>query len=386
MDLSGVNKPKGIVDRAKAIILTPNDEWPVIAAEPSTQGDILKGYVLPLAAIGPVASFIGGQVFGIGALGFSYTPSLVAGLSTMVVSYALGVGMIFVLMFIADLLAPKFGGASNRLNAFKLVAYGATASWLVGIFGIIPSLAFFGLLGLYSLYLIYTGATPLMKVPQDKSAGYVAVMVLCAIVASILIMPITTAITGLWGASMVASSGDVSGSGGTITVPGGGTIDTGKIEQMSRQMEDAGNGKSPAADPAKLAALLPASVGAYQRTATESAALGGMGANAEGTYSAGDKSFKLTVTDMSAMGALTGLGAAMNVQQSREDADGYERTTTVDGQIQTEAWNKTSGSGKFSRTIANRFTVQAEGSAASIDELKAAVASIDPDDLNDLID
>jgi hypothetical protein len=383
MDLSGVNKPKSIVERAKAIILTPKDEWPVIAAEQTTQGDILKSWVLPLAAIGPVAGFIGGQVFGIGALGFSFKPSLIAGLSTAIVSYALGIAMLFALMFIADLLAPKFGGVSNRLNAFKLVAYGYTAAWLVGIFGLIPSLAFFGLLGLYSLYLIYTGATPLMQVPQDKSAGYVAVMVLCAIVLSILIAPITLAITGLWGAAATMGSSEVSG---TVNLPGGNSVDVGKLEQMSKQMEDASNGKAPPADPAKLAALLPASIGLYQRTATESAAMGAVGANAEGTYTAGDKSFRLKLTDMSAMGALTGLAGAMNVQNSREDADSYERTTTVDGQLQTEEWNKTTSSGKFSRTIGNRFSVEAEGSAASIDELKAAVATVDPEDLTDLVE
>jgi hypothetical protein len=380
--LSGIDR-KSIVDRAKAIIMTPKEEWPVIAAEPTTQGDILKGWVLPLAAIGPVAGFIGGQVFGIGALGFSFKPSLMSGLSTAIVSYVLGIAMVFALMFIADLLAPKFGGVSNRLNAFKLIAYGYTAAWLVGIFGLIPSLAFFSLLGLYSFYLLYTGSTPLMKVPQDKAVGYVAVMTLCAIVLSLLLMPITLAITGLWGAAATMGSGEVSG---TVNLPGGNSVDVGKIEQMSKQMEDASNGKSPPADPTKLAALLPATIGAYQRTAIESSGMGAVGANADGTYTAGEKSFHLKLTDMSAMGAIAGLGAAMNVQNSREDADSYEKMTTVDGQVQTEEWNKTTSSGKFSKMVANRFMVEAEGSAANVDELKAAVATVDPDDLTDLVD
>ena len=63
---------KSLVDRAKAIILKPKEEWPIIAAEPMTQGQIFKGWVLPLAAIGPVASLIGGQVFGYGGFGFSF--------------------------------------------------------------------------------------------------------------------------------------------------------------------------------------------------------------------------------------------------------------------------------------------------------------------------
>jgi len=79
------------------------------------------------------------------------------------------------------------------------------------------------------------------------------------------------------------------------------------------------------------------------------------------------------------------MGAALGVEQSREDEDGYEKTGTVDGQMQTESWSKSGSSGKFGRMVAERFLVEADGSAGSIDELKAAVATIDPDDLEDLV-
>ena len=158
---------RGIFERAKAIILTPKDEWQKIAGETTPQRDILMRYVLPLAAIGPVAAFIGGQVFGYGAFGFSYRPSLIGGLTTAIVSFVLSLVSLFVMTFIADFLAPKFAGEANRANAFKLVAYSYTAGWAVGIFSLIPMLGFFGLLGLYSVYLLYTGAMPLMKVPAS---------------------------------------------------------------------------------------------------------------------------------------------------------------------------------------------------------------------------
>ena len=131
------------------------------------------------------------------------------------VSFALSLLGIFVLSLIADFLAPKFGGVSDKLAAFKLVAYGATASWLAGVFGLIPSLGFFGLLGLYSIYLFYTGAQPLMKVPQDKAAGYVAVTILCAIVLAIIVAPITAAVTvSARGAAGAKGGGGPGSSGG----------------------------------------------------------------------------------------------------------------------------------------------------------------------------
>ena len=40
-----------IVARAKAILLTPKTEWPVIADEPATVADLYKNYIIVLAAI-----------------------------------------------------------------------------------------------------------------------------------------------------------------------------------------------------------------------------------------------------------------------------------------------------------------------------------------------
>jgi hypothetical protein len=376
---SGGGNP--LIERAKNILLKPLAEWPRIEAEPCTIQDILTRYVLPLAAIGPVASFIGGQVFGYGALGFSYRPSLLSSLSSAIVTFVLSVIGIFVLSLIADFLAPKFGGTSNRLGAFKLVAYSWTAGLLAGVFGIIPSLAFLSILGLYSVYLLYTGATPLMKVPQDKAVAYTAVTIVCAVLIYILVGAVGRAAVGAFvpGPTYVSDTGTVSG---TVTVPGVGAINLDKARQAANQMEAAS--KKPAVDPAKLQALLPTAIAGYERNTVESSAMGGMGSEADGTYSAGGKSFHLKITDMAAVGALVGIGGAMGVSQSREDADGYERTTTVNGRMQTEKWSKSTGSGKFGVIVGNRFSVEADGSAANIDELKSAVASVNEGSLTGL--
>ena len=48
-----------LVARVKAILLTPRTEWPVIEGEPATVASLYTGYIIPLAAIPAVASFIG---------------------------------------------------------------------------------------------------------------------------------------------------------------------------------------------------------------------------------------------------------------------------------------------------------------------------------------
>lgn len=369
----------GIANRAKAILMKPKAEWPVIASETESVQGVFTRYVVPLAAIGPVCSFIGMQVFGIGAFGFSYRPSLMVGLTTAITSYVLGLVSIFVISWIASFLADKFGGKQDFTRAFRLCAYSFTAAWVAGVFQIIPMLGILALLGLYSLYLFYLGATAMMGVPQDKSAGYTAVTVVCAIVLYFIVGAIAASVTGVFAASAVGYPSTAAN--GTLTVPGLGTIDSTKINQAGQNMQAAANGQVKPVDSSKLQALLPGSIGSYQRTALESNAVGQMGADVEGTYTAAGKQFSLKIVDSAGLGALAGLGAALGVQSSHEDANGYERTTSVNGQLQSEKWDKSNSSGSVTQQVASRFMITAEGSAASVDELKAAVGSINQSQL-----
>jgi hypothetical protein len=372
----------GVVEKAKAILLKPKEEWPKIAAEPATPGDILTRYAIPLIAIGPVASFIGGQIFGFGALGITFRPGLMAGLSTAIVTFVMSIIALVVVTFIADFLAPKFGGEASRPQAFKWVAFSATAAWVGGIFGLIPALSLLALLaGLYSLYLFYLGATPTMKVPQEKAAGFTAVTVVCAVVAMLIVSYISSAVTGVFGGAAIHQAADDGKLSGTLTIPGVGSIDTSKIQQATDQMQKAANGDVKALTPDQMSPLLPKQIGSYAQVSTSSTGVGGMGSEAEATYKAGDRQFDLKVTDMAALGGLAGMAAAMNVEHNQQDANGYERVHKVGDQMVSEKWDNSDSSGSYGTSINNRFYVEAEGSAANIDELKAAVASVDQEKL-----
>jgi hypothetical protein len=47
---------------------------------------------------------------------------------------------------------------------------------------LVPVLSWLGIVGLYSLYLLYLGLPVLMKVPEEKALGYTAVVIIAAIV------------------------------------------------------------------------------------------------------------------------------------------------------------------------------------------------------------
>jgi len=178
-----------LVERAKRLLLTPHPEWQVIDAEPTTTSELYTQYVIPLAAIGPVARVIGFALIGIHVpfSGVTYRTPIGRALVGAVVSYVLTLVGVYVLAMIIDMLAPSFGGTTNRMQALKVSAYSNTAAWLAAIFALVPGLSILGILGLYSIYLLFVGLPILMKSPADKAGSYTVVVILVAIVLFMLI-------------------------------------------------------------------------------------------------------------------------------------------------------------------------------------------------------
>jgi hypothetical protein len=177
-----------LVERAKKILLQPSQEWQVINTEATSTADLYRNYIVPLAAIGPVASIIGLSVVGVSVPLFkTYRISFGTAVSHALISYVLTLVGVYVLAMIINALAPTFAGEKNDIQALKVATYSSTAAWLAGVFGLIPAVSILGILGLYSLYLLYLGLPILMKAPQEKALGYTAVVIIAAIVVFVVI-------------------------------------------------------------------------------------------------------------------------------------------------------------------------------------------------------
>ena len=186
-----------IVQRVKDIILKPADTWAEIKAEQVTIKELYTSYAVPLAAIPPLASFIGTSLLGFSMFAFSYRIPLGWGISHAVISYILSLVGLYVVALIIDALAPSFGSPKNKVNAMKVAVYSWTPSWIAGILMLIPVLSPIAiLLSLYSLYLLYLGLPALMDTPKDKAIGYFIVTILVSIVVFILIGVISNALFG----------------------------------------------------------------------------------------------------------------------------------------------------------------------------------------------
>lgn len=377
MDQASVHR--GLVARAKAIILKPREEWPVISAEKTSIAGMFIGYAVILAAISAIAQFLRSVLFGYGAFGFSYRPGFTASLSTGISQYVLSLLSVAVIALVADFVVTKFEGQPNRNAAFKLAIYGSTAAWVSGIFQLVPGLGVLALLGLYSLYLVYLGLTPLMQVPREKALACTAVILLAVLAVNLAAAAILAPVSAILSFGSPDRSEVISG--GSVTVPGVGSVDLGKLEQAGRDMEAAAT-KAQAApiEAARLKAFLPETLGSFMRTRLESSSMGagGIGGSQVGaTYADGDRTMKVELIDLAAAGAFAGIGAALNVQNEQETETGFERTRTENGQVVTEKWNSVSGRGEYSTTFGGRFVLTVNGDAASFEAIKAFAAKVD---------
>ncbi|MBK9659129.1 MAG: YIP1 family protein [Chitinophagaceae bacterium] len=187
-----------LIDRAKKILLTPKTEWDVVNSETPNTQSILTTYVIPLVAIGAIASFIGWGFIG-KSYSYGFGSVKVSGVS-LGIRYALialigGIAGCFLLAFVIDALAPTFKSEKDFGRSFQLAAYSSTAGWVGAVLNILPSLAIIGsLIGLYGLYLLYLGLPKLKKTPQEQSTGYFIASLVAMIVASFVIGLILAAI------------------------------------------------------------------------------------------------------------------------------------------------------------------------------------------------
>jgi hypothetical protein len=389
--------------RVKNLLVQPKTEWPVIETEPATIAGIYSKYIVILAAIPPLCTLMRSLVFGYGVGGIDFRPSVSESLATALLQYGLQLGGIYFLALIIDALAPRFGGRSERVSAFKLAAYSATASWLAGAFTLIPGFGILSLLGLYSLYLLYTGAPVLARVPESRAFAYTTTIVVTGMVIGLVIAILSTCVL----------SGSVSRSevGGTLRLPGGVSVDMRKLEQAAEKLEQAtdrmaqsvpggagqnrfmpGEGELKAPEPIaadQLKGLLPEGLSNGSTRSDVSTWTGGaVGmalANAKATYGQGEGAISLSLIDMGAVGAFMALGTAFGANASEETETRYSKIGKVDGQMTIEEFDKETKVGKFAILVKDRIMVVAESAGASMDDLKSAVAAVNPAHIEALI-
>jgi hypothetical protein len=421
-------KRMSIVDRIKNICLTPNTEWPVIANEASSTGSLITGYVAPLAAVAAVAGFIGATMVGMNTFLFgTYRTSFTVGLIAAVWSVIGAIIGVLVVGFIINALAPTFGGQQDSARAMKVAVYSFTPAWVAGVLRIIPALGILALLGaFYGFYLLYLGLPALMKAPKEKAAGYTVVTIIGAFVVMFIVSIVGA---GIAGAGMVASGGIGSGILGNIASSSSSSkpdevqfdknSPLGKLQEFGKAMDESnkkmeaaqksgdanaaasaamdtlgtllGGGKK--VDPLdidQIKAFLPANLAGYAREGNGSAEKSGLASlmvsKAEAEYSNGSKRVRIEISDPGGASGLVGLASWATLQTSKEDDNGSERTSKVNGRMVHEKASKNGGTDEFDIVLGDRFVVSGSSRDVKLNELKTIVGALDLSKLESMKD
>lgn len=398
-----------LIARAKAILLTPKTEWPVIAAEPDTVAGLYKNYIMILAAIPAVFGFLKGSLIGYTMFGVTMRTPFISGIIGMLVAYGLTLVVVYLIALIINALAPSFGAEKNEVQALKTAAYTYTASWIASIATIVPWIgALIVIAGaVYGIYLLYLGLPNTMRCPQDKSVGYTIVTIIIGFVLSLVVGLVVGGITAAGTTAGAINLG--SNNSGSVTIDTDSAL--GKLAAMGEQMEkhskkmeaaersgnaDAqaeaasamlgamlgGGDQVEALPPDAIKQFLPEKLAGFKResiSVERNAAMGVQVSTGKAAYrDANNNSLELEITDMGGAKGIMALAGFANVETDKQTEYGYEKTYKKDGRMINERWDNNGNYGEFGIILGDRFSVKLTGNGEGLDMniLKSAFNSL----------
>lgn len=169
---------------AGSIIVRPISTWRAIASEPISNTRLAFGYVLPLALIGPTATFFADRYVGVRVGYVVYRTSTYGALHQAEFSLSLALAGLMLVTLLVDLLAPFFGAGRSFGKAIRVTAFAYTPVWLAGVTVLVPKVGVIQLLALaYEIVLLHAGLSAVMGVSRKKAGG----LAICAVAGTVLI-------------------------------------------------------------------------------------------------------------------------------------------------------------------------------------------------------
>ena len=184
-----------IVNRIKNLVISPGNEWAVIANEKYDIASLVKNYLLILLLIPVVALVLGWEFIGKTETYYQLTTSTRGwdiGMHKALVYLVTTFITVFASASVIDRISPAFRVEKNFGNTLRLIVYSWTPVLLSGIFYLVPVLSFMIIAGFaYAFVLLYYGLDPLMKPPAPSKTAYfvssVAVILCCYVLTYVII-------------------------------------------------------------------------------------------------------------------------------------------------------------------------------------------------------
>lgn len=156
--------------RITYLVCRPAAEWERIAGERTSVDELLRRYILPLAALAPIATFIGMEVFDRSwdaDHGYLVPADQIFGAAAT--TFFAIVASIFALAAIMALIAPMYRRRPDFLSALKVSIHGASPLLLSGVVLVLPVLVVVSMVALcYTLFLYHIGVTRVLEIREDQ--------------------------------------------------------------------------------------------------------------------------------------------------------------------------------------------------------------------------
>lgn len=169
------------------ILLRPARTWAQIARESDSTLTLLLTYIMPLAAILPICTYVGYAL---------HAPNNYS-VPEMIISYVFAVLAVYVMAWVVWFALRMFQRPQAYDVCFRLVTYTGTAIWILGFFWLIPDLgppAF--TLGLYSAFVMHQGFVHYIKISETRSLSLTVALFALVLVLAWLSEPIKSMIVG----------------------------------------------------------------------------------------------------------------------------------------------------------------------------------------------
>lgn len=156
------------------VLVHPKSEWREIRREHYSTLKCYGSHMVFLAAIPPLAAFIGTT-----QVGWSVTGSEMVTL-TVASAFPIAIAFYFALLVGAGIMAKfihwmeqTYGSESSFDDCMVLTTFTATPLFLSGLAALIPILWLDVLIGMaavgYTIHLLYTGVPEMMEIPEDRA-------------------------------------------------------------------------------------------------------------------------------------------------------------------------------------------------------------------------
>jgi len=166
-----------LYQRTKHFIISPVKAWEVVHRENRPIKYVRGSYFMPLIILVSISSLLGSLFFINNTLKPMY--SVLTGVNTFLFLY-IGV---YASAFIVNEITRALDLGHEFLTAFKLVAYSLAPIFLsLTVSRLFESLLFINILGLYGLYIFWTGMEKMINPPEHKKLPMLIATVISMII------------------------------------------------------------------------------------------------------------------------------------------------------------------------------------------------------------